>query len=135
MALIDEAVERIRRITDSDTRDKATRALRASVIWDGVEDGRKPTSAETVVSSSGLGPDVLEANFILLSKRTISIYASELGATRTLHSIRKSLTASTYRSLFGDGRAEVRSGKMLLVTYAEARSFLHVENKGSLPTI
>jgi hypothetical protein len=135
MTLIDDAVRQIRAIAEREIRDSYARALRSSIIWDGVEDGRKPTSAEAVVATSGLGPAVLENNLVLLTKRNVALYATEQGSTKSLLAIRKSLTGSTYMNYFNDGRVDIRNGKRLLITYAEARSLLGIETKGTIPPI
>lgn len=135
MTLLQEAARKISAIQDPGTRDKFVRALKSSAVWDGVEDDRLPSSAESIASASGLGPAALETNHVFLSKTDLPAYGQEHGIEKSLTAIRKSLTATTYESHFNDGRKAVRNGRKLLLTYAEARSILNVRVKGAMPPL
>lgn len=134
MKLVESAHRKIMATADDAARELYVRALRSSVIWEGLGDGLAPTSAEDVVAMTGVDPAVLEANFILLSKQVLAEYAAELGAPHSLSSIRKKLTASSYEKMFPNKRNAVRNGKKLLLTYAEARMYLGVRSKGQMPS-
>lgn len=135
LTLLDRAIERIRGIPDSAVRDAYYRALKSSVVWEGVEDGKLPTSAEDIVAIVGVDASVLKDNLILLSKRDVAEYAHELGSSKTLASIRKGLTESTYQRQFGRDRCVVRNARMLLMGYAEARMYLGVRTRGQVPKL
>ena len=104
-------------------------------MWEGVEDGKLPTSAEDIVAIVGVDASVLKDNLILLSKRDVAEYAHELGSSKTLASIRKGLTESTYQRQFGRDRCVVRNARMLLMGYAEARMYLGVRTRGQVPKL
>ncbi len=132
MAKLKEAREKIAKVTDASLRKRYEDALKKSYIWDGIGEDKRPVSAQDIVATSGIGANSLEVTGVLLGKKGVAEYGQELGSKITESSIRKKLTGKQYERHFGDGREATRDGSKLLVTFAEARSFLGVRVKGEI---
>ena len=78
MSLVVSAKEQISKVTDASLREKFEDALRQSYVWNGISNDKPPLSAESIVDASGISAEALEGKGILLGKRGIARYASEI---------------------------------------------------------
>lgn len=123
---------KIEKVTDPSLRKRYEDALKKSYIWDGIGEDRQPVSAHDIVAVSGIGASSLQDTGVLLGKKEVAEYGKELGANITETTIKKKLTKKSYERHFKDDREAVREGSKILITFAEARSFLGIRNKGEL---
>lgn len=107
-------------------------ALKASVIFKPDGDDELPRSGQLISAEFDLALPVLEQHLILLNKRAVVGYATALGVETTLFRVRKQLTEAAYARHFGR-RLVTRSGKKLMLTFAETRIFLGIKTAGELP--
>ncbi len=136
MSLVASAKEQISKVTDASLREKFEDALRQSYVWNGISNDKPPLSAESIVDASGISAEALEGKGILLGKRGIARYASEIGESVTESAIRKKITKSKYEIFFrreySDNRKCVKSGRKLVFTFAEVRCFFKVRSRGEI---
>ncbi len=130
LTIPERSVQKIRRVAP-DQRRRYAEALQASILWDPEEDVL-PISTDELSKEYSLPLAAMAEQLIIVDKKGAVEFLNELGLPVSVHSFRRSVTATFYkRSL---KRKATTLGRKLVFSYGEILFLVDYRNEVKVPS-